>query len=183
MPTTENSIIVSAPVEQVFDVWSRFDRLPEFMDNLKSVQLTGDRRSHWVAKGPLGASIEWDAETTMFEPNKRIAWNSRDSGDITTSGQVTFPALDNDQTEIHVVLKYDPPAGVVGDVVEGGGEAALGEDLEGRFEHPPEVAFGVAAQRSLERVVGVHGRILRRSGGVFSLFAGTLDAKRRSRLR
>lgn len=117
MPTAETSIIVSAPVEQVFDVWSHFDRFPEFMDNLKSVQLTGDRLSHWVAKGPLGASIEWDAETTMFEPNKRIAWNSRDSGDITTSGQVTFNELDNNQTEIHVVLKYEPPGGVIGDAV------------------------------------------------------------------
>ena len=87
MPTAEETLIVRAPVAQVFEVWSRFDRFPEFMDNLKSVQLTGDRQSHWVARGPLGTSIEWDAETTMFEPNKRIAWNSRDRGDITTSGQ------------------------------------------------------------------------------------------------
>ena len=117
MPTAEETLIVRAPVAQVFEVWSRFDRFPEFMDNLKSVQLTGDRQSHWVARGPLGASIEWDAETTMFEPNKRIAWNSRDSGDITTSGQVTFTALDTNQTEIHVILKYEPPAGAVGSAV------------------------------------------------------------------
>lgn len=117
MPIAEKTVIVSAPVSQVYEVFSHFDRFPEFMNNIKSVEMKGDRLSHWVAKGPLNISVEWDAETTMLEPNKRIAWNSRDNGDITTSGQVTFTELGNDQTEVHVLIKYDPPAGVVGDVV------------------------------------------------------------------
>jgi uncharacterized membrane protein len=117
MPKAEKTIIVHAPVSEVYQFWTQFDRFPEFMNNIKAVTKTGDRMSHWVAKGPLGMSVEWDAETTMMEPNKRIAWNSRDNGDITTSGQVTFTELGTDQTEIHVVLKYDPPAGVVGDIV------------------------------------------------------------------
>jgi uncharacterized membrane protein len=117
MPTAEKTIIVHAPVSEVYQFWTQFDRFPEFMSNLKEVTKTGANTSHWVASGPLGTSVEWDAETTMLEPNKRIAWNSRDNGDITTSGQVTFTELGNDQTEIHVVLKYDPPAGVVGDIV------------------------------------------------------------------
>ena len=117
MPKAEKTIIVHAPVSEVYQLWTQFDRFPEFMNNIKEVTKTGDRMSHWVAKGPLGMSVEWDAETTMLEPNKRIAWNSRDNGDITTSGQVTFNELGTDQTEIHVVLKYDPPAGVVGDIV------------------------------------------------------------------
>jgi uncharacterized membrane protein len=79
--------------------------------------MTGERSSHWVVKGPLGSSVEFDAETTMMEPNKRIAWNSRDGGDVKTSGQVSFNELGNNQTEVHVILKYDPPAGVAGDLV------------------------------------------------------------------
>src|SRR4028119_1733611 len=117
MPMAEKTIIVTAPVSEVYQFWTQFDRFPEFMNNIKEVRKTGDRTSHWVAKGPLNTNVEWDAETTMLETNKRIAWNSRDNGDITTSGQVTFTELGNDQTEIHVVLKYDPPAGVVGDIV------------------------------------------------------------------
>jgi uncharacterized membrane protein len=133
MPKAEKTIIVHAPVSEVYHFWTQFDRFPEFMNNIKEVTKTGDRMSHWVAKGPLGMSVEWDAETTMLEPNKRIAWNSRDNGDITTSGQVTFTELGTDQTEIHVVLKYDPPAGVVGDIIAkifSDPQRELDEDLE-----------------------------------------------------
>lgn len=119
MATAESTIIVSAPVSQVYEVFSNFSRFPEFMENIKSVEMKGDRLSHWVAEGPLGTSVEWDAETTMQEPNKRIAWNSRDreDNDITTSGQATFTELGNDQTEVHVIIKYEPPMGKVGDIV------------------------------------------------------------------
>jgi uncharacterized membrane protein len=136
MPMAEKTIIVSAPISEVYQFWTQFDRFPEFMNNIKSVTKTGDRLSHWVAKGPLGTSVEWDAETTMLEENKRIAWNSRDNGDITTSGQVTFTELDNNQTQVTVTLKYDPPAGVVGDVVAkifSDPQRELEEDLE-RFK-------------------------------------------------
>ncbi len=136
MPIAEKTIIVTAPVSEVYQFWTQFDRFPQFMNNIKSVEKTGDRTSHWVAKGPLGMSVEWDAETTMLEENKRIAWNSRDNGDITTSGQVTFVELDNNQTQVTVTLKYDPPAGVVGDVVAkifSDPQRELEEDLE-RFK-------------------------------------------------
>lgn len=136
MPMAEKTIIVSAPVSDVYAIFSRFDRFPEFMNNLKSVEMKGDRLSHWVAKGPLNISVEWDAETTLMEPNKRIAWNSRDNGDITTSGQVTFTELENNQTEVHVLIKYEPPAGIVGDVVAkifSNPQSELEEDLE-RFK-------------------------------------------------
>ena len=63
------------------------------MKYITSVHKTGDGLSHWVMEGPLGKKIEWDAEATRMEPNKRIAWNSCDQGDITTSGQVTFKEL------------------------------------------------------------------------------------------
>jgi uncharacterized membrane protein len=87
------------------------------MKYITSVHKTGDGLSHWVMGGPLGKKIEWDAEATRMEPNKRIAWNSCDQGDITTSGQVTFKELPQDETEIAVTLQYVPPAGALGTAV------------------------------------------------------------------
>ncbi|HEY8150919.1 MAG TPA: SRPBCC family protein, partial [Vicinamibacteria bacterium] len=84
------SIIVGAGVGEVFEVWSNFENFPHFMKNIKSVEKRPDGSTHWVMDGPLGKSVEWDAETTMFEPNKRIAWHSREGSTIKTSGQVTF---------------------------------------------------------------------------------------------
>jgi uncharacterized membrane protein len=110
-------IIVKAPVAEAYNAWANFENFPRFMKYIKSVRKTGDRTSHWVMDGPLGKEIEWDADTTTLEPNKRIAWNSRDNGDITTSGQVTFKELGQGETHITVTLQYVPPAGKIGQAV------------------------------------------------------------------
>ena len=41
--------------------WRNFQNLPRFMRHLESVEDLGDGRSHWVAKGPAGMAVEWDA--------------------------------------------------------------------------------------------------------------------------
>jgi uncharacterized membrane protein len=111
------TINVKAPLNDVYDIWANFENFPHFMKYIKSVRKTGDGLSHWVMEGPLGKEIEWDAETTRTDQNKRIAWNSRAGGDITTSGQVTFKELPQGQIEIAVTLQYVPPAGALGGVV------------------------------------------------------------------
>jgi uncharacterized membrane protein len=123
------SIIVKADAAEVFNIWANFENFPHFMKYIKSIQKTGDRTSHWVMEGPLGKDLEWDAETTKLETNKRIGWNSRDGGDIKTSGQVTFNQLPQGQTEITVTLQYVPPAGAIGEFI-----ANLFSDPEKRLD-------------------------------------------------
>ena len=72
------SIIVGAGVDEVFEAWSNFENFPSFMKNIKSVEKRPDGSTHWTMDGPLGKSVAWDAETTMVEPGKRIAWRSRE---------------------------------------------------------------------------------------------------------
>lgn len=137
---TTQSIIVSAPLGQVYQIWANFENFPSFMEHVKSVTKIGDRLSHWVVDGPLGAKVEWDAETTTLEENTRVAWNSRAGSPVTTSGQVTFKELGTNQTEITVTLQYEPPAGVVGDVVAklfSNPETMLADDLK-RFKQYAE---------------------------------------------
>lgn len=128
------SIIVHASAEQAYEMWSNFENFPQFMEYLESVRLTGndprtgEQLSHWVMRGPLNTHVQWDARTTRMEPNKRIAWNSTE-GDIETSGQVTFNALPDEQTEITVTMLYVPPAGLAGQAV-----AQLFGDPEGKLE-------------------------------------------------
>ena len=123
-----NTIIVKGSVDELFDIWANFENFPHFMKNIKSVQKQGDNMSHWVMEGPLGKKLEWNAKTTTFERNKRIAWSSTD-GDLKTSGQVTFNALPNNSTEITVMMHYEPPAGILGKAV-----AELFSDPEKRME-------------------------------------------------
>jgi len=114
-PMTVKNIIVKAPLHDVYEAWADFETFPRFMQNIRSVAKTGERTSRWLMEGPFHMRLEWDAETTRLEPNKRIAWSST-SGDIKTSGQVTFNALPDGQVEVTVMLKYVPPAGIAGDL-------------------------------------------------------------------
>lgn len=124
------SMIVKANLDEAFKLWASFENFPHFMKNLKSVKKVSDKTSEWTLTGPLGASIKWNAEMTRMEKNKRISWNTKDNaGTLTTSGQVTFNSLPHDETEITVVMQYQPIAGKAGEVV-----ARLLADPEGILE-------------------------------------------------
>jgi len=134
-PITQ-SIIVKGSASDLYQVWKNFEAFPRFMQNIKSVTKTDERTSHWVMEGPLGTTIEWDAETTRLDENQRIAWNSKDLSAVKTSGQVTFVELTPAETEITVTLTYDPPAGLAGEVAAqlfGNPEGRLRDDLR-RFK-------------------------------------------------
>ena len=114
------SIIVDGKVSDVFRLWANFQNFPHFMKYVKSVVPISERASRWVVEGPMGREVEWEAEITRLEPNKRIGWNTKDRGDdsdVTTSGQVTFAEVGTGQTEVTVMMQYQPPAGAVGEVV------------------------------------------------------------------
>jgi uncharacterized membrane protein len=113
------SIRLECPVEEVYRFWSRFENLPTFMENLAEVTDLGGGRSHWVARGPGGVRVEWDAEIINEIQNKVLAWKSLPGGDVVSAGSVTFePARGGDRgTQLTVTLQYDPPAGKFGALV------------------------------------------------------------------
>jgi uncharacterized membrane protein len=113
------SIIVGAGVREVFEAWSNFENFPHFMKTIKSVEKRPDGSTHWVMDGPLGKKVEWDADTTMFEPNKRIAWHSREGCTIKTSGQVTFAELGTGQTQVNLTIQWVVPASKGGETLAG----------------------------------------------------------------
>lgn len=127
------SIIVKGDVSQAYNVWADFESFPYFMKYVNKVTKTSPRTSHWEVSGPLGMKLEWDAETTRMDHNKRIAWNTKDhDGTITTSGDVVFSELPDNQTHITVTMNYSVPGGKVGEAVAqlfSDPNARLDEDL------------------------------------------------------
>ena len=109
------TITVGRSLAEVYRLWADFTNFPRFMENISDVRMTGPSTSHWVMEGPMGVKFEWDAETTRLEENQRIAWNSKDNSQITTSGQVTFKSLSHGETEVALTMRYDPPAGALGE--------------------------------------------------------------------
>jgi uncharacterized membrane protein len=111
----EHSITVDKPVEELYRTWRDLAQLPRYMSHLVEVREQDRSRSHWVAQGPLGVRIEWDAEISKDSPNEVIAWRSLPNSDVDTAGSVHFRRLkDGKSTEVRVNLKYDPPAGAAG---------------------------------------------------------------------
>lgn len=118
---TTRTVLVKGDAADVYAAWADLERFPTFLKHVKSVTRTGENTSHWVAQGPMGIDVEWDAETTRMEPGKRIAWHSTHGSDVRTSGQVTFNQLPNDLTEVTVTFQHatDSLKGMAGQLLLG----------------------------------------------------------------
>jgi uncharacterized membrane protein len=146
----KKSISVDAPVDVVYGAWRNFENFPQFMGNIEEVRVVDGGRSHWKAKGPLGASAEWDAEITLDEPNNAIGWRSigGERSGIETAGRVNFCARE-DCTEIDVTIEYAAPGGLVGEAVTkifSNPEHQVEEDL-GRFKETIEKGVELSGLR------------------------------------
>ena len=107
---------VAAPAEKVYSYWKNFENFPQIFSDVEKVIVDGPR-SHWVVKGPMGKTVEWDAEITEDVPNERIAWKSVGDNTVDTSGAVRFDRGEAGTTKVTVALSYDPPGGKVGELV------------------------------------------------------------------
>lgn len=114
----EKAVTINARPASLYTFWRNFENLPRFMRNLESVECHDGNRSHWVAAGPAGMSAEWEAEIINDIPNELIAWRSVDGSKVDNAGSVHFNNLgDARGTEVKVLLRYDPPAGLLGAAV------------------------------------------------------------------
>ena len=121
----EKSVTINASPEQLYTFWRDFENLPRFMHNLERVEVKDGNRSHWWAKGPAGTKVDWEAEIINEIPNELIGWRSIAGNKVDNAGSVHFkPVLGGRGTELKVVLRYDPPAGVIGARIS----RILGED-------------------------------------------------------
>ncbi|HZU83596.1 MAG TPA: SRPBCC family protein, partial [Polyangiaceae bacterium] len=122
-----------APVEELFGFLTRFENLPRFMSHLREVRSLGERRWRWVAEGPLGAPVEWDAIVTDLIDGRLIGWRSAPGSVVQNGGRVRFIPSEDGGTRLEIELFYRPPGGLLGRIVAALAGAdpkrALDEDL------------------------------------------------------
>ena len=106
----EHSVTINRPVNELYRFWRNFENLPKFMQHLESVAMREEGVSHWVAKGPAGIRVEWDARIINEIENRVIAWQSLRGSTIATAGAVNFDETERG-TVVHVHLQYNPPGG------------------------------------------------------------------------
>jgi uncharacterized membrane protein len=89
------------------------------MRHLESVAtLPGRARSRWVARGPAGRRVVWEAELTEEQPARMLAWRTLPGSDVEHEGRVEFqPARGGGETVVRVTLAYRASAGKMGALV------------------------------------------------------------------
>ena len=128
----QKSIGIARPPAEVYAFFRKFENLPRFMKHLQEVRENDKRFSHWVANGPAGTSVEWDAELTQDQENTLISWRSLPGAQVTNSGTVRFEEAPAERGTIgHVELSYAPPAGPLGAAVAALFGEAPGQQIEG----------------------------------------------------
>jgi uncharacterized membrane protein len=129
------TILVRAPVSEVFRFWAQVENFPLFMEHVLEVAVSpGDgRRSHWQVRGPAGLPVRWDAEVTRLVPDALFAWKTLPGSQLEHAGAVHFEELGPELTWLQVRMVYVPPAGALGhflaSVLSGDPETRVEEDL------------------------------------------------------
>jgi uncharacterized membrane protein len=129
--THEASVVIAAPVHQVYALFTHFNDFPKFMSFIKEVTYKDEQNSHWVAD--VVGRHQWDAVNDGWVDDRQIGWHS--TSGLENFGKVTFEPTGNNQTKVVVAISYNPPAGVLGDLGEKAGvgsnfQHALGHDLK-----------------------------------------------------
>ncbi len=114
MGSVAHYLEVNVPADQAYAWWRGLTNLPQIMPDVESVEVLGEM-THWKVHGPLGKTVEWDAKIVEDVPGEKIAWATTE-GDVPNSGAVRFDDH-GASTGVEVSLTYDPPAGMLGDVV------------------------------------------------------------------
>ncbi|MTD54471.1 SRPBCC family protein [Amycolatopsis pithecellobii] len=99
-------IDIGAPVDLVYDQWTRFSEFHKFMKKVENVEQVSDEELEWKAQ-ILWSHRSWKATILEQVPSERIVWRSEgEKGHV--DGAVTFHELTPDLTRVLVVLEYHP---------------------------------------------------------------------------
>jgi hypothetical protein len=126
------SVIVKAPLHQVYELFTHFNDFPKFMGFVEEVTYHDELRSHWVVK-VLGR-YEWDAVNEDWIPDRQVGWRS--TRGLQNSGKVKFHSLGPERTNVAVYVRYTPPTGLLGELGQHfGGNAYFDEALRQDLQH------------------------------------------------
>lgn len=109
-----HAVTVFAPPEVVYRRWRDLAALADCLAHVTRIEVLDDRRSHWVAKAPVG-TLEWDAEIVEDEPGRLIAWTSSEGSPVPHQGRVRFAEAPGGKgTEVRLQGTYAPLFGTPG---------------------------------------------------------------------
>ena len=132
-PSAWTTLLVNCSPAEAYQFWRDFENLSRFMNRLENVTKLDDRRSRWIALGPMGRQIRWDAEITGERENEYIAWHSLPDSDVQVDLRVEFKeALAGRGTLISARIEFSASPGMnsaLARFLSKGANFALRQDL------------------------------------------------------
>ena len=101
----EKKILVNVPISVAYNQWTQFEDFPRFMSGIKSVTQLDDQNLEWVAD-IAGVRRQWKARILEQVPDHKVSWAATEGA--TNAGAVTFEDVGGGQTQVHLVLEYEP---------------------------------------------------------------------------
>lgn len=155
----EKSVHINGAPEHVYDLWTNYENFPRFMANVIEVRDLGERRSHWIVKGPAGSEVEFDAILTEQARPRRLAWQSVPGSGVEQTGSARFEP-EGGGTRATVSMHYQPPAGAVGQAVATFFGCAPETELEEDLNRLKSLVEGGAAPLRTEGRAGADSKVL-----------------------
>jgi hypothetical protein len=144
MKTIEQSIEINAPAQVVFEQISNFRLFPQWLHGIGRVRLISPTRALWATETASGEGVEWETETGVFDPDRRIAWHSM-GGDLLAEGEALLEETGGQTTLLRFSLSYDETSSSP----EGVADYLLGDDPEQQL-HDSLVRLQQLAERAAE---------------------------------
>src|ERR1700746_3476029 len=112
-PTAMNAarhfVVVKAPLDRVYEHWSRLEELPKFVTPLREVRRIDDTHFSYTWH-PDGSDEKGVFHIILQVPGRRIAWRSISNGFM--SGVGSFEPPSHEETEVTLKIRsiFDPPS-------------------------------------------------------------------------
>ena len=107
MNAAQQFVVVKAPLNRVYDQWSRIEDLPKFIPPLREVRKIDDTHFSYTWH-PNGDDQHGVFHIVLQIPGRRIAWRSMSNNFL--SGVVYFEARSERETEVTLKIRsiFDP---------------------------------------------------------------------------
>ena len=107
MNAAQECVVVKAPLNRVYEQWSRMEDLPKFIPPLREVRRIDDTHFSYVWH-PNDEAKQGIFQIVLQIPGRRIAWRTMSNGFMT--GVVFFEPRSEQETEVTLKIRsiFDP---------------------------------------------------------------------------
>ena len=117
------SIVIARPIAEVFALLSDYGNYPDFMPNVRDMELLPGLRHRWTMLAPGGIPFPVRDAISQLVPDEFVAWESEPESTLLYAGAALFRS-EGAATRVEARMSYGPPGGALGDACI----TALGQD-------------------------------------------------------